>query len=271
MTLWSYTNVTGTSYELSQQTNTGTNSASVYNFKNGFTITNSNSKNYATGGSTGIKFSAGVQYTITLPTGFNVCEVVFNGYDNYDDADAYIGEVNGEAFDATTYVFPKSKSTVSRTVRLSKVATGSMTFTVQGKQCVLSITLKGANGELFTSYWKEVGGKSYDASSATILQYTKDTNNPDRVSFELDDLSEISFTNAGNQQCVIISIDYHKLPEVIPCDVNGDAKIDGTDVSMVVNHILGLPTTGFIKKAADLNDDGRVDITDLTRLIDAIP
>ena len=137
---------TNVSYVLASTTNTGENTSSVYSFENDITISNANSKGYATGNNGGIKYSAGVQYTINLPARINISNLVFTGYDNYTDADAYLGEVNGVSYDATIYVFPKSKEVVSRTVTLSEPATDAITFTPQGKQCVLSITLNGTKG-----------------------------------------------------------------------------------------------------------------------------
>ena len=133
---------------LSTSTNTGDNTSASYNFNNGYSITNNNSKGYAVGNNGGIKYSAGVQYTIRLPEKINISEVEFSGYDNYDTEDAYLGEVNGVSYDATTYVFPKTKAAVTNTVKLVPTATGTITFTPKGKQVVLTITLKGKYGEV---------------------------------------------------------------------------------------------------------------------------
>ena len=132
---------------LSQSTNAGGNSASTWKFNNDVTITNKNSKSYSTGNNNGIKYSAGVQYTINLPENVAVDQIVFSGYDNYTDLDAYLGEVNGTTYAATEYVFPKSKEVVSHTIDLNPAAQGSITFTPQGKQMVLTIGLKGTRGD----------------------------------------------------------------------------------------------------------------------------
>ena len=133
------------SYTLSQSTNLGDNTSSTYFFDNDITITNKSSKGYATGSNNGIKYSAGVQYTINLPQDVNITEAIFTGYDNYTDLDAYLGEVNGVTYEADTYVFPKSKESVVRTVEIQPAASGTITFTPQGKQVVLSITLNGTH------------------------------------------------------------------------------------------------------------------------------
>ncbi|MBQ7686267.1 MAG: choice-of-anchor D domain-containing protein [Bacteroidaceae bacterium] len=57
---------------------------------------------------------------------------------------------------------------------------------------------------------------------------------------------------------------------IIPGDVNGDGNISVTDVTMVINHILGQTPNGFIKDAADLNGDGSISVTDVTLIIGII-
>ena len=135
------------SFTLSAETNTGENTTSVWNFMNGYTITNTRSKSYTTGNNSGIKYSAGVQYTINLPENVSVSKATFTGYDNYTDADAYLGEVAGVTYEATQYVFPKSKETVTHTIDVIPAVSDNLTFTPQVKQLVLSITLSGKKKE----------------------------------------------------------------------------------------------------------------------------
>ena len=60
-----------------------------------------------------------------------------------------------------------------------------------------------------TSYWAEVGGKTYTEAESVILQASKDTSNPSSVSFNLDNIADaVTFRNTGEQQCVIIAIEY---------------------------------------------------------------
>ena len=136
------------SYTLSQSTNTGSNSSSTYNFNDDISITNEKEKSYAVGKEDGIKYSAGVQYTIQLPKGVSISKVTFLGYDNYADVDAYLGEVAGTTYGADQYVFPQKDAdgnyvVTSNTVQIVPSATGQLTFTPQGKQVVLAITLNG--------------------------------------------------------------------------------------------------------------------------------
>lgn len=63
-------------------------------FSNGFSISNENGKKYDVGSGTNyIKFSAN-QYTINIPDGIKIVKMDIEGRNNYDTADAYIGEIN---------------------------------------------------------------------------------------------------------------------------------------------------------------------------------
>lgn len=53
-------------------------------------------------------------------------------------------------------------------------------------------------------------------------------------------------------------------------DVNGDNKVNVTDVGMVIDHILERTLVNFIKAAADMNNDGKVNVTDVGLIIDDI-
>ena len=136
------------SFTISQLTNTGNNTSSVWDFNDGITISNEKSKSYAAGKENGIKYSAGVQYTIHLPEKVSISKMLFTGYDNYGETDAYIGEINGMTYDNTTYVFPQKDASEqyfikSHEVTLPYPAKETLTFTPQGKQVVWIIDLTG--------------------------------------------------------------------------------------------------------------------------------
>ena len=124
------------SFTISQLTNTGNNTSSVWDFNDGITISNEKSKSYAAGKENGIKYSAGVQYTIHLPEKVSISKMLFTGYDNYGETDAYIGEINGMTYDNTTYVFPQKDASEqyfikSHEVTLPYPAKETLTFTPQ--------------------------------------------------------------------------------------------------------------------------------------------
>ena len=134
-------------YELSSATCTAeSKSTGPWAFNEGFVISASDpSKTYQTANG-GIKYSVGVQYTISLPDGISIKHIQLSGYDNYAEQDSYIGEINGKEYAATDIVFPQktasgTSTTVTRDITLDTEATGTITFTPQGKQVVLIIRL----------------------------------------------------------------------------------------------------------------------------------
>ena len=69
----------------------------------------------------------------------------------------------------------------------------------------------GTNASNRTSWWKEVAGVNYteDTAPGTIdLDATRD--NPNAITYTLKNVpDQFTFTNTGEQQCVIIYIEYH--------------------------------------------------------------
>ena len=142
-----------TPYEISNTTNTSTNTGAIYNFNNGFTVSNSHgSKTYSTGKNNTVKYTQGIKYTINLPEGLAATKVTFYGYDNYTGTDSNIDSliIDGKdsiGYAATEYVFLQKETSdsdpnyVSHTITLSTPAMNSLTFKLAGKQCGLIITV----------------------------------------------------------------------------------------------------------------------------------
>ena len=53
-------------------------------------------------------------------------------------------------------------------------------------------------------------------------------------------------------------------------DVNGDGMVSVSDVTMLVDYILGNTDEGFILKSADITGDGVISVSDVTQLVDNI-
>lgn len=140
-----------TPYELSNanyggQTTEGNNT--IYNFSNGFKVSNTKGKGYGKGSSNTVKYSAN-EYVIQIPEGLKVTKISFYGYDNYD-VDAYLKSVNGTNYGATDYVFPAKVDDdavyVTHSIDLSsQPAQGTLPFSIGAKQCCLIITLYGVD------------------------------------------------------------------------------------------------------------------------------
>ena len=56
--------------------------------------------------------------------------------------------------------------------------------------------------------------------------------------------------------------------DFIKGDVNGDGKVNVTDVTTLVNMILSVIEKDMIK--GDINGDGKINVTDVTALINII-
>ena len=57
-------------------------------------------------------------------------------------------------------------------------------------------------------------------------------------------------------------------PSYLRGDVNGDGKVDIADVTTLIDYLLTSDATGVVLKAADCNEDDQVGIADVTSLID---
>lgn len=59
-----------------------------------------------------------------------------------------------------------------------------------------------------TPYWKEVNGVAYTEENAKIMTSYKDGENPDVNTYDLGGVSEFTFTNTGEQPCVVLVVEY---------------------------------------------------------------
>lgn len=141
-------------------------------FSNGFSISNEKGKTYAVGSGTNyVKYSAN-QYSITIPKGIKISKIEFEGKDNYDTDDAYIGEINGETYDANKFVFPKDKSVKSYSINFSTPVENTLTFTPKVKQVILKITLytSGTTGITAITADSTKSANLYDLSGRLIAK-----------------------------------------------------------------------------------------------------
>ena len=145
-------------------------------FSNGFVISNEKGKSYDVGSGTNyIKYSAN-QYTIIIPDGVKIVKMDIEGRNNYDTDDAYIGEINGTSYDASTYVFPKDKSLKKYTVEFDSPVEHTLTFTPKVKQCILQFTLytETSTGiQNITAIAKVADNNVYDLSGRVVKTNAK--------------------------------------------------------------------------------------------------
>ena len=62
----------------------------------------------------------------------------------------------------------------------------------------------------------------------------------------------------------------HIVQQVIMGDVNGDEAVNITDVTTLVDYILGKQPAAFVLEAADIDGDGYINISDVTALVNIL-
>jgi len=94
---------------------------------------------------------------------------------------------------------------------ISNGAQNSILLPENGRATKLIIySVTNTNTSNRTTYWKEVAGKAYNESTATILSHSATRTAPNKAEFVLDNVpSPVTFTNSGEQQAVVIVIEYH--------------------------------------------------------------
>lgn len=104
----------------------------------------------------------------------------------------------------------------------------------------------------------------------------------DGVPVHLPMVHFIKVYNAMNQYCgwlgetsteVAGGIDFHPqavAPQVLKGDADGNGTVDVSDVTMVINRILGQKSVGYNPLGFDLDGNGAIDVTDVTSQINVI-
>ena len=121
-----------------------------------------------------------------------------------------------------------------------------------------------------TSYWKEVAGKTFTEATATLIDLDATRDNPNAISFTLDNVEQqVTFTNTGEQQCVILYLEYHYGGDAKKGDVNGDGTVDVADIATIISVMAATtnPQSGTAPNPADVNGDGIVDVADIATVI----
>ena len=190
--------------------------------------------------------------------------VVYRGYTNMpDNATLIFGETSAKAtIDGETYQveFPSAGQTVQM-VRLTNGTFADTTYVVPYSFHPANVgeTITIATG-LPKHYRIASAGALYGTVTVegTTLRYTASSElMPDVVAFSYYENSRLR--------------GYGFLQTGLPMgDVNGDGKVDLSDVKCVVNHFVGIPNTSFLSVAADANGDGVVDIADAVHIVNFV-
>jgi autotransporter-associated beta strand protein len=82
-------------------------------------------------------------------------------------------------------------------------------------------SVTGTNDSNRTSYWKEVAGKTYTEGDGQLMDHTATAAAPNKAVFVLDNVqNELTFTNTGEQQSVVIVLEYHTGGTDVPTAVS---------------------------------------------------
>ena len=180
------------------------------------------------------KFQAGHTYTVYAKGGtvqfhgLTAAEGTYVAPTNHFYANASAAVVEG--FSTMTY---GDGAKIALTGNASKSYGGASGITINGKKYTTTKVSNGAQNTFYapagkkvyvftlysyvnkdavarTPYWKEVGGVAYDETSAKIMQsYKADLANPDVNTYVFPEgLSEVTFTNTGEQVCFVIEANY---------------------------------------------------------------
>lgn len=181
------------------------------------------------------KFQAGHTYTVYAKGGtvqfhgLTAAEGTYVAPTNHFYANASAAKVEG--FSTMTY---GDGAKVALTGNAGKSYGGASGITINGKKYTTTKVSNGAQNTFYAPagkkvyvftlysyvnkdaatnrppYWKEVGGVAYDGTDETIMQcYRTDITTPDVYTYVFPEgLSEVTFTNTGEQVCFVIEANY---------------------------------------------------------------
>ncbi|MBR2145982.1 MAG: leucine-rich repeat protein [Muribaculaceae bacterium] len=106
----------------------------------------------------------------------------------------------------------------------------------------------------------------YWDSSASAPHFIKPT--PPSYSNAGEAYLKLSSTEASGMDNVYTNL--WPQPTIPRGDINGDNKVDVSDVNIIINIMLGKASASNYPGNADLNNDGKVDVSDVSLLIDVV-
>lgn len=183
----------------------------VYKFQAGHTYTV-----YAKGGTVQFHGLTAAVGTYVAPTNHfyaNASAAVVEGFSTMTYGDgakvALTGNAEKKFGSASSITINGKKYTTT------KVSNGAQNtfYAPEGKKVYVFTLYSYVNKDAATNrppYWKEVGGVAYDETSAKIMQcYRTDITTPDVNTYVFPEgLSEVTFTNTGEQVCFVIEANY---------------------------------------------------------------
>lgn len=183
----------------------------VYKFQAGHTYTV-----YAKGGTVqfhGLSAAAGTYVAPTNHFYANASAAVVEGFSTMTYGDGVKVALTGNA--GKSYGGASGITIDGKKYTTTKVSNGAQNtfYAPEGKKVYVFTLYSYVNKDAATNrppYWKEVGGVAYDETSANIMQcYRTDITTPDVNTYVFPEgLSEVTFTNTGEQACFVIEANY---------------------------------------------------------------
>ncbi len=158
------------------------------------------------------------------------------------------GKHNGgsESLDAVLYVNDETLALPSIFTEAGKLDVGKNTDGISGK---------------FPDSMDDAAMFFLQGLYKNTMEFTLEEGQELRIGIRKDKTTSNDWTIFDNFRLI-----YFGLPPVLH-DLTGDRRVDGADVRALVTHLLGNTPEGFNLDAADVNEDGYVNIRDVTALI----
>ena len=136
-------------------------------------------------------------------------------------------------------------------------------------------SVTGNNTSDRVSYWKEVAGQTYTEADGQLLSHSATASAPNKAVFNLDNVqNELTFTNTGEQQKVVIVLEYHvgddptPTPEPVSAELSyGSSEADKAVVgeaytarTLANPHNVSVTYTSSNTAVATVNQQGAVTI-----------
>ena len=182
----------------------------VYKFQAGHTYTV-----YAKGGTVQFHGLTAAVGTYVAPTNHfyaNASAAVVEGFSTMTYGDGAKVALTGNA--GKSYGGASGITINGKKYTTTKVSNGAQNtfYAPAGKKVYVFTLYSYVNKDAATNrppYWKEVGGVAYEGTDETIMQSYKDLANPDVYTYVFPEgLSEVTFTNTGEQACFVIEANY---------------------------------------------------------------
>ena len=211
--------------------------------------------------------------TVTLGS-----ELKYNGILNLTAAGLVETKIQQTNPNSTT---PSNANTITFSITPAKG------YSLKATSVMFTATRVGTDGGKIEAKWVDDNGTSVICNAVTPKRNNTPTGKEDQSPFystystDLDGdattgegkliINLYSLGTVGNLKdygfCNISIEGIMTAPEIIKGDVNGDGKVDMSDVTDLVQYILGNPAEDFNTDAADVNGDGEIGMPDVMFII----